>query len=95
MNIVSKLNYDQEELELLDFIENANPSSVHNVTHEIDNLQSAVKAKVSKRKSINLRLLENDLEKIKTEAIKVGMPYQTLIGSIIHQYVNGNFAKGH
>ncbi len=95
MNTMNKLNYDQEELELLDFIENENPSSVPDVTLEIDNLKSAVKAKVSKRKSINLRLLENDLEKIKTEAIKVGMPYQTLIGSIIHQYVNGNFSKGH
>lgn len=95
MNAISKSDYDQDELELLDFIENENPSSVPNVTHEIEQLKNAVKAKVSKRKSINLRLLENDLEKIKTEAIKVGMPYQTLIGSIIHQYVNGNFAKGH
>ena len=69
MNTMNKLNYDQEELELLDFIENENPSSVPDVTLEIDNLKSAVKAKVSKRKSINLRLLENDLEKIKTEAI--------------------------
>jgi predicted DNA binding CopG/RHH family protein len=38
-----------------------------------------VKLKLSKRKTINLRPLENDLEKIKTEAIKAGMPYQTLI----------------
>jgi predicted DNA binding CopG/RHH family protein len=51
-----------------------------------------VKAKHSKRKSISLRLLENDLEKIKTEAIKVGLPYQTLISSIVHQYVNGQFS---
>ncbi len=93
MNAMNKLNYDSEELELLDYIENGNPSSVPNVTREIEQLKSAVKAKVSKRKSINLRLLENDLEKIKTEAIKVGLPYQTLISSILHQYVNGNFAK--
>ena len=48
MNTMNKLNYDQEELELLDFIENENPSSVPDVTLEIDNLKSAVKAKVSK-----------------------------------------------
>ena len=95
MNTISRLDYDQDELELLEFIENENPNSVSNVTREIEQLKNAVRAKVSKRKSINLRLLETDLEKIKTEAIKVGMPYQTLIGSIIHQYVNGNFAKGH
>jgi predicted DNA binding CopG/RHH family protein len=32
-------------------------------------------------------LLEDDLQRIKTEAIKEGIPYQTLIGSILHKYV--------
>jgi len=85
--------YDTEETEILDFIENENPNSVPNVNFEIEQLKKSVKAKLSKRKSINLRLLENDLESIKTEAIKSGIPYQTLISSIIHKYVTGNLAK--
>lgn len=90
---MNTINYDNEELELLDFIENEKPDSVPNVIYEIEQLKSAVKSKLNKRKSINLRLLENDLEKIKTEAIKNGIPYQTLIGSIIHKYLNNELAK--
>ena len=85
--------YTQDEIELLDFIENEKPESVPQVSLEIQRLQMSVKEKISKRKSINLRILENDLERIKAEAIKDGIPYQTLISSIIHKYVSGNFAK--
>jgi predicted DNA binding CopG/RHH family protein len=79
MKTMNTITYDKEELELLDFIENEAPNSVPHVAMEIERLKGAVKSKLSKRKTINLRPLENDLEKIKTEAIKAGMPYQTLI----------------
>ena len=79
MKTINTITYDKEELELLDFIENEAPNSVPHVAMEIERLKGAVKLKLSKRKTINLRPLENDLEKIKTEAIKAGMPYQTLI----------------
>jgi predicted DNA binding CopG/RHH family protein len=52
------------------FIENEAPSSVPHAAMEIERLKGAVKSKLSERKTINLRLLENDLEKIKKEAIK-------------------------
>lgn len=90
---MNNANYTQEELELLDFVENGKPDSVPRVSEEIQRLRISVKEKISKRKSINLRLLENDLERIKAEAIKEGIPYQTLISSIIHRYVSGNIAK--
>ncbi len=79
MKTMNTITYDKEELELLDFIENEATNSVPHVAMEIERLKGAVKSKLSKRKTINLRPLENDLEKIKTEAIKAGMPYQTLI----------------
>jgi predicted DNA binding CopG/RHH family protein len=90
---MNKLPYSEEELEILDFIENEKPDSVPNVNDEISQIKLAVRNKLNKRKAINLRLLESDLELIKTEAIKDGIPYQTLISSIIHKYVNGNIAK--
>jgi len=90
---MSNLPYSREELEILEFIENKKPESIPNVSSEIDQLKVSVKNKLNKRKAINLRLLETDLEQIKTEAIKDGIPYQTLISSIIHKYINGSFAK--
>ena len=90
---MNSITYTQDEIELLDFIENEKPESVPQASLEIQRLQMSVKEKISKRRSINLRILENDLERIKAEAIKDGIPYQTLISSIIHKYVSGNFAK--
>lgn len=85
--------YDPEELEILDYIENENPQYIPNLAQEMEQARASVQAKINKRKAINLRVLEADLEKIKTEAIKDGIPYQTLISSILHKYVNGGLAK--
>lgn len=82
-------DYSAEELELLDAMENQPLVSVPDLAQEIAQLKISVKTKHSKRKSINLRVLEDDLRKIKIEAIKEGIPYQTLIGSILHKYVQG------
>jgi predicted DNA binding CopG/RHH family protein len=38
---------------------------------------------------ISIRLDASDLAMLKTEADKKGLPYQTLIGSILHQFLNG------
>jgi predicted DNA binding CopG/RHH family protein len=43
--------------------------------------------KVNKSKNINIRISENDLEQIKQKSATEGLPYQTLISSIIHKYV--------
>ncbi len=42
-----------------------------------------------KRKTYSFRLNENDMIKIRSIAEIQGIPYQTLVGSIIHQYANG------
>ena len=47
--------------------------------------------KSQKKKVITLRLDSNDLEKIKSIADDEGIPYQTLISSILHKYVNDRF----
>ncbi len=43
------------------------------------------KTTLSKTKNINIRLSEKDLQKIKAKAIEKGIPYQTLLTSLIHQ----------
>ena len=42
-----------------------------------------------KRRRISISVNERDLMKIKTKAAEEGMPYQTLIGSILHKAVSG------
>lgn len=84
-----KKNYTKEELEILDYVENTNPKTVSNVKARIKTIKEAAKYKVSKRSVISLRVLEDDLIKIKKKALIDGIPYQTLISSIIHKYLNG------
>jgi len=47
--------------------------------------------KSSKKKVITLRLNDDDLVQIKTIAISEGIPYQTLISSVLHKYINHRF----
>lgn len=44
-------------------------------------------SKSPKSERMNIRLPEEDLLKLQELAVKLGMPYQTLVGSVIHRYV--------
>ncbi|MFK5926582.1 MAG: hypothetical protein QM483_08135 [Desulfuromusa sp.] len=44
--------------------------------------------KANEKKSISLRLKNNDLELLKRRADSEGLPYQTLLSSIVHKYVS-------
>ena len=46
-----------------------------------------------KRKPVTLRLLENDISNLKVRAIQDGLPYQTLVSSIIHKYLTGRLIE--
>jgi predicted DNA binding CopG/RHH family protein len=75
-------NYEQE---ILDLYEN----------EELQPQQPSVNYKkiasttLKKNRKINIRLTENDLTAIQRRAAREGIPYQTLIGSVLHKYVNG------
>jgi len=44
--------------------------------------------RANEKKSISLRLKSNDLELLKARADSEGLPYQTLLSSIVHKYVS-------
>ncbi len=71
-----------EELE----IENNIEQFVEIDDSEKNKLKNLV-TKTKEKKTITLRLNNNDLEKIKLEASKNGLPYQTFISSILHKYI--------
>ena len=54
------------------------------------NIESILE-KSSKKRVVTLRLNNNDLEQIKSIANTEGIPYQTLISSILHKYINDRF----
>ncbi len=54
------------------------------------NIESILE-KSSKKRVVTLRLNNNDLEQLKSIANIEGIPYQTLISSILHKYINDRF----
>lgn len=77
-----------EESKLLEDVENGEFVSVKNVAQEKKNAIAAAKNTLNKAKNINIRLAEKDIQKAKIKAAEAGMPYQTLISSIVHRFVN-------
>ena len=84
---------DKEEQELLESIESGEWQSVDNLEDEIKKHREIAKNTLKKDKRINIRLSSNDLQMLKTTAVELGMPYQTLVSSILHQYVTGRLVQ--
>jgi predicted DNA binding CopG/RHH family protein len=49
----------------------------------------AIIAAANKTRNINIRISVYDIEKVKQKSAEEGIPYQTLISSIIHKYISG------
>ena len=86
---MSKLkNPDKLNAEELEILEAYNSGKLQGAPVS-ELMMLAAKETLKKNKNINIRISENDLESIKMLAAREGMPYQTLIGSILHKYASG------
>jgi predicted DNA binding CopG/RHH family protein len=83
---------DLEEEEILATFEAGEWQSVNN-PNRLTELQGYAKAVMSKDKRITMRLSSMNLESIQSRAIEEGIPYQTLISSVIHKYVTGRLVE--
>jgi predicted DNA binding CopG/RHH family protein len=85
--------HDQEELELMKSIETEGWVSVNNLEEEIIKAKKAAEATLKKSERMNIRISPNDLRRLKIKAMEEGMPYQTLVSSIIHKYLIGRLQE--
>jgi predicted DNA binding CopG/RHH family protein len=84
---------DSEEREILASYEHDEWRPVKSGRSEIAKLQQYARNTLQKNKRINIRLAERDLVGIQTKAIEEGLPYQTLISSVLHKYLSGRFTE--
>ena len=82
-------NISAEERAIIDYVESNLASSVDNVESEKKRYAKIALTQMNKKKAVSIRLLESDIERIKAKSVSQGMPYQTLISLLIHQYANG------
>jgi predicted DNA binding CopG/RHH family protein len=60
---------------------------------ELAQLRASARATAVKDKRVNIRLSSGDLQDIQAKALEQGMPYQTLMASVLHKYVTGRLAE--
>ena len=82
---------DKEERELLKSIEAGEWKSVRHREREVSRYQEYAKATFRKDRRVNIRISGKDLEALQKRALEEGIPYQTLISSVLHKYVSGRF----
>ena len=87
-----KYKLDKEERELLRSIESGKWKSVKNVEAKISKFSKYAKNTLKKDQRISIRISKQDLIGIQAKAVDEGIPYQTLITSLVHKYVNGNLS---
>jgi predicted DNA binding CopG/RHH family protein len=69
--------------------ENEEWQSVKNIKEQKETFQTYARATFRKDKRINIRISEKDLLALQKRAIREGIPYQTLVSSVLHKYVTG------
>ena len=83
---------DEEEKELIASIERDEWKSVDDLEKHKQIAAEAARNTLKKNRRINLRLSERDYKQIQIRAAEEGIPYQTLISSILHKYLNGTLS---
>ncbi len=77
-----------EEKELLDSVERDEWEQIPDFKNEAFRYKEIAKNTMLKNKRVNIRMSERDLVRFQKKAFKEGLPYQTLISSILHKYIN-------
>jgi len=86
---MSKRKLPKDEQELLDAVEAGEFESVLTESRRKE-LKDAANLTFKKDKRINIRISNRDLAAIQSKASEEGIPYQTLVSSIIHKYISGS-----
>lgn len=80
----------KEEKDILESFGRGEWKQVKNLKTEIMKHQEYARKTLKKDKRVNIRISSKDLEEIQALAIENGIPYQTLMTSILHRYVHGS-----
>ena len=80
---------DQDEKDILKSYENDEWNSIGNIEQEKQKHAAYARNTFLKNKRINIRITEKDFLGLKQKSLEEGIPYQSLISSILHKYLNG------
>lgn len=87
------MNLTPEEQELLESVESGEWEPIPNIDQAKTEYQTYAASMLKKDKRVNIRMTSRDLAAIQTRALEEGIPYQTLISSILHKYLTGRLRE--
>lgn len=83
---------DDEERALIEAAGRGELQAEADLPARIAQWQAAARAR-SRKRAVTVRLEERDIQRIKAMAHRKGVPYQTLVSSVIHQHVTGGLTE--
>jgi predicted DNA binding CopG/RHH family protein len=86
---MSKVKLSKKEKALLDSVESGDFESTLTKARR-EELEAVAANTFKKDKRINIRISNRDLIAVQSRASEEGIPYQTLVSSIIHKYISGS-----
>jgi len=86
-------NLDIEETEILEAFESGQLKKTQNLEQELQKHKQIAQATFKQNEEINIRLSSKDLRALQIRAINEGIPYQTLVSSILHKFINGQLIE--
>jgi len=87
------IDLENEEKEILDAYESEKLSAVADATELMVRHVQYAAATFKKDARINIRLSSKDLRGLQRKALSEGIPYQTLVSSVLHKYVEGRLSE--
>ena len=93
MTDIKNNDLDREEQEILEAYESGILSSEPDSKKAIARHVQYAAATFKKDARINIRLSSKDLRSLQRKALSEGMPYQTLVSSVLHKYVEGRLTE--
>ena len=81
------------EQEILASFERGEWKPMRNQKGEIARLRAAAEATLLKNKRVNIRISSRDLKGLQARAAEEGVPYQTLMASVLHKFVSGRLVE--
>jgi predicted DNA binding CopG/RHH family protein len=87
------MKLDANEKEILESVERGDWRSVRGVKRERSRYARYASATFRKDRRVNIRISSKDLEAIQKRALEEGLPYQTLISSLLHKYASGRLKE--
>jgi len=88
-----KKKLDAFEKDIIESYEKGDLRSTSHSKTEFEKYRSAARATFVKDRRVNIRLSSPDMMDIQARAIEEGIPYQTLIASVLHKFVSGRLVE--